>query len=111
MIGALAAPQRCVVHRRQVVEDQRGRVDQLDGGGRGDGLRDAAAAQLGAQQHEHRADLLRGGERGVGHRPLDRAAIARHVAAELRVDPALVLREESGQSRHFGATPNVRRYW
>ena len=63
-----AAAQRVVVDRRQVVVDQRVRVDELERGGRGQHRRGIGAAAARRGQREHRADALAAGEQRVAHR-------------------------------------------
>ena len=66
--GGLAAPQHVVVHARQVVVDERVRMDQLDGG-RGDLEPGRIGARHDARgEDEHRPHALAAAERGVAHR-------------------------------------------
>ncbi len=74
--GRLTAAQVVVVHRGQVVVDERVRVHELDGrGGRQEPLR-VLAQPLAAGEREHAADPLAAGQQRVAHR-LDEGAGAR----------------------------------
>src|SRR5262249_771912 len=69
--GRLAAPEVVVVHRRQVVVDERVRVDHLDGAGEGQELLRLSAHRLARGEDEHRPDPLAAGEEAVAHGPVD----------------------------------------
>jgi hypothetical protein len=58
----LAAPQVIVVHRGEVVVDERVGVDHLDGGGERQYLLGRAADRLGGRQRQHGPDPLTPGE-------------------------------------------------
>ena len=62
------AAQLVVVHRRQVVVDQRVGVDQLDRGRGGQHRLGLGAGRARGGQREHRADPLAPGEQRVAHR-------------------------------------------
>ena len=68
--GRLAAAQVVVVHRRQVVVDQRVGVDQLDRAASGRTSR-RRAERAGGGEREHRADALAAGQQRVAHRLLE----------------------------------------
>ncbi len=78
-----------VVHRRQVVVDQRIGVDQLERGGeRQDRLR-RAPDRRGGGKREHRADPLAAGEQRVAHRLLQAGAVrlvGKSHALQVRLD-------------------------
>ena len=71
--GGPAAAQRVVVDRRQVVVDERVRVDELERGGGGQHAGGVGAAAPRRGQREDRPDALAAGEQRVAHR-LGRAA-------------------------------------
>jgi hypothetical protein len=109
VIGFSAAAQRRIVHRREIVEDQRGRVHQFDRRRRRDRAIGIAAAQLRAQHDQRGPDLLGGRERGVGHGLLDAAAAAQQVLQLHRHLP-LIVEKERRERAHFGAGPKVSMY-
>ena len=76
--GGPPATQIVVVHRRQIVVDQRIGVDHLDRAGGRHGRLDRPAAGLGGQQHQHRPQPLARGQQAIAHRLAEsrRAAVA-----------------------------------
>jgi len=66
--GRLAAPQRSVIHRRQVVKDQRARVDELHRRRKRQRLDAIATQHLGAGQHGHAPQSLPGRNQRVALR-------------------------------------------
>ncbi len=63
-----AAAQVVVIHRRQIVVDQRIGMDHFDRTRGGHGRFDVASAGLRRQQHEHRTQPLAWGQKAVAHR-------------------------------------------
>ena len=59
MVGRSAPSQRRIVHRRQIVEDERRGMDQLDGRCGGQAAGRSRAAQLGAEHCQHRPHAFR----------------------------------------------------
>ena len=93
VIGRPAAPERGIVHRREIVEDQRRGVDELHRGARRERARGVAAAQLRREQRQHRPHALRWREERVGHRALDGAAGGGSAG-----DPPVITRRRSDSS-------------
>ena len=80
----LPVTQVIVVHRRQVVVDERIRVDHLDGAGRRHGLLDRPAAGFGRQEDQHGPQFLSAPQDHVPHglvKPL--AVLARSVRTRI----------------------------
>ncbi len=82
VVRRLAATEIVVVHRRQVVVDERIGVDALDGAGQGHGRGIGAAAGLGRREDERRAHALAAGEDRVAHRLVDRRRLGRRLRQE-----------------------------
>ena len=74
--GGLAAPQIVVVHRRQVVVDQRIGVQEFDGAGGAQGGQRADLEQRCAGQHEERAQPLAAAQARIAHRLEDARFVA-----------------------------------
>ena len=81
--GRQAAAQLVVVHRRQVVVDQRVGVDQLDRAGDRQEALGLGAERAGGGQREDRAHPLAAGEQRVAHRLLEAGGRGRRGEAQL----------------------------
>ena len=101
-----AAAQVVVVHRRQVVVDQRVRVDQLERGRERQRPRGVAAQRPRRREREHRPDPLPAGHQRVAHRLLEPRGVglAREPQrVEVGVDlGAQMLRVDGGRGRGHG---------
>ena len=94
------SPQRRIVHARQVVEDQRRRVNELDCGGGGERPAGRSAAQLRATAASAPAARASRGVQRVGHRSLRRGSPPRrHERPQFRVHARLVVGEERRNRR------------
>ena len=65
------AAQVVVVHRREVVVDQRVRVDQLERGGERQHVGRLAAQRARRRERQHRPDALAAGQQRIAHRLLE----------------------------------------
>ena len=103
-------PQRVVVHRRQIVVDQRVGVNELERAGRRQrqraralGIRAVGCAdRFGRGERQHRPQPLAAGEQAVAHRLADARRAGRRrrqVAVERRVDVARGARRASRADR------------
>ena len=70
VIGRTTAPEVVVIHRRQVVMNQRVSMNQLDRDSRRQCLLDRPAARFARHQHEHRSQSFAAGLDAVTHRRL-----------------------------------------
>lgn len=95
MAGRLPLPEVVVVHGRQIVMDQRVRVDEFDGGSRGQHVFGAATERLGRREREHRTEPLAAGQQRVAHR-LDEAFRA------IGVHPFLMIGRKEVQTLECG---------
>ena len=68
MVRGPTPPQVVVVHGRQVVVDQRHRVDHLQGDGGGNGELRVLTGQFAGRQAQNRPQALTAGQQGVAHR-------------------------------------------
>jgi hypothetical protein len=83
-----------VVHRRQVVVDERVRVDELDRGGQRQQLADVLADRTGGREGEDRPDALAARQQAVAHRldePVGERVLVKRQAFELVFDQAAKL--------------------
>ena len=71
VVRQLAPAGIVIVHRRQVVVDERIGVDALDGASEGHRRFEGATARFGCGQAEDRAEPLAAGEERVAHRLVD----------------------------------------
>ena len=121
--GRLAAAKPVVVHRREVVVDQRVGVDHLDRRGEREHLVRRAADRLGRGEREHRPDALAAGEQRIAHRLLEagRAGLGGEAKPlEVGVDLLLELYGvghrldgdlRAGGAREHPFSPQRRRSW
>ena len=77
VIRGLAPAEIVVVHRGQIVVDERVGVDALDGAGQRQGVRHGAAARLGRREHEGRPHAFAAGEDRVAHRLVNSGGLGR----------------------------------
>ena len=100
-----SAPERGVVHRGQVVEDQRGRVHHLDRAARVDEARAGRAEQLAREDDEHRSHALprrekrfaRGGRKRIAR--ILRRRLRREEGRKARVHRGAHLAEKDAKER------------
>ena len=99
-----SAPERGVVHRGQVVEDERGRVHHLDRAARVDEARTGHAEQLAREDDEHRSHALprrekrfaRGGRKRIAR--ILRRRVRREEGRKARVHGGAHLAEKARKS-------------
>ena len=111
--GRLAAAELVVVHRREVVVDQRVGVDHLDRRGERKHLVRGATERLGGREREHRPDALAAGEQRVAHGLLEAGGAGlggEAQALEIRSRPSPGARPDSPQARSFDSAQR-RRSW
>ena len=75
VVGGLAAAEIVVVHRRQIVVDERVGVDALDGAGERHGVGFAAAAGGGGREAKRRAHPFAAGKERVAHGLVNRGGL------------------------------------
>ena len=105
VVGRLAAAEIVVVHRRQIVVDERVGVDALDGARERHGGRVAATTSLGGSQQNCRAHPLAAGEERVAHGFVNRRGLG------LLAGQEFVERAVDGIGARSEELVQVERFW